>query len=117
MTEKFEKDIDRLFSEEVLPLAARLKSENVKLLETALETNATSYFVKRAKVRMAKADFEIGGCASPDTVEGELTRLWNHANDGSLTTLAPGVARLARVLHEVLQEESADISHFIYVMY
>ena len=117
MTEKFEKEMDRLFSEEILPLAARLKSRNVKLLDTTLNKNGSSYFVKRVKVRMTKIDFETGGCASPDTVEGDLTNLWNRADDGSLAALAPGVAKLARISHDILQQETGEISHFIYVMY
>ena len=118
MTDKLEKEIDRLFSEEILPLAARLKSRNVKLLDTTLNKNSSSYFVKRVKVGMTKIDFETGGCASPDAVEGDLTDLWNRtANDGSLAALVTGVARLARISHDVLQEETGEISHFIYVMY
>jgi len=117
MTEKFENEIDRLFNEEILPLAARLKRRNVILLDTELVENASSYFVKRTNAQMSKIDFESGGCASPDSIEAELRLLWNHCHDGSLAPLAPKVARLGRLLHEVLQEETGDISHFIYAMY
>lgn len=116
MTEKCDKDIDRLYSEELLPLAARLKSGSVKLLETQLEKNASSYFVRRENAGMRKVDFEKGGCASPDNVEADLANLWNRGNDGSLTTLAPGMAALARTLRQV-EEQAGDVSNFIYVMY
>jgi hypothetical protein len=116
MTEKIDRDIDQMFSEELLPLAARLKREGVKFLDAQPEKDAASYFVRRAKIGMARIDFESGGCASPATVEADLARLWNRGNDGSLATLAPGMATLARTLRQV-QAETADVSNFIYVMY
>lgn len=116
MTEKIDREIDRLFSEKLLPLAARLKSENVRLLETQLEKGAPSYFVRRPKAAMAKSDFESGGCSSPDRAEAELAGLWAGDGDKALSTLAPAVAQLARSLRQV-QEESGDVSNFIYVMY
>ena len=116
MTERSDSDIDRLFSGELLPLAARLKNEGVKLLETRLEKGASSYFVRRPSIGMTKGDFETGGCSSPDTLEADLARLWARGNDGSLAILAPGIARLARSLR-LVEEESGDVSNFIYVMY
>lgn len=116
MTEKIDRDIDRLFSDELLPLAARLKGENVRLLETRLEQGAASYFVRRPKTVMAKSDFESGGCATPEGVEADLAGLWSRGDGKPLAALAPGIAQLARALRQV-QEESGDVSNFIYVMY
>jgi len=116
MTDKPERDIDRLFDNELLPLAARLKERGVRLLETRLESGATTYFVRRPKVSMAIADFEVGGCTSPDAVRTDLERLWAGGDDPSLATLARGMARLAGALWES-EHESGDISNFIYVMY
>jgi len=116
MTDRADKDIDRLFSEELLPLASRLKSEGAKLLETQWEKDASSYFVRRQRVAMTRSDFETGGCASPDAIEADLARLWNRGNDSSLATLAPGMARLARTLRQA-EEQTGDVSNFIYVMY
>jgi hypothetical protein len=115
MTEKSEREIDRFFDQELLPLASRLKGMRVALLEASLESGASTYFVRRPKVAMAKADFEWGGCASGQTVTADLRRLWT-GGDASLATLAPGVARLAGMLRES-EQESSDVSNFVYVMY
>lgn len=116
MTEKIDKDIDRLFGDELLPLAARLTGGSFKFLETRMDQGAGSYFVRRPKAAMAKGDFETGGCSSPDTVEADLVRLWNRGDAKPLSSLAPGMARLARNLRQV-EEESGEVSSFVYVMY
>jgi len=116
MIDNSDRDIDRLFSEELLPLASRLKSDGVQLLETRLKEGASSYFIRREHVGMTKSDFETGGCASPDNLEADLARLWNRGSDPSLATLAPAMAKLARTLRQV-QDQGSDVSSFIYVMY
>lgn len=116
MTEKIDRDIDRLFSEELLPLAARLKGGDARLLESQLQKGAASYFVKRPKTSMAKGDFETGGCASPEAAQADLAAAWSGGDTPALAALAPGMARLARNLRQV-EEESGEVSNFIYVMY
>ncbi|MFZ1908336.1 MAG: hypothetical protein WAU52_04560 [Burkholderiales bacterium] len=115
MTEKTEREIDRFFGDELLPLAARLKGKGVSFLETRLGSGAPTYFSRRPKVAMAKADFEWGGFASAQTVTADLEKLGS-GGDASLATLAPGVARLARMLR-ASEQESSDVSRFVYVMY
>lgn len=116
LTEKIDRGIDRFFGEELLPLGARLRSGGAGLLVTHLETDASSYFVKRASAGMTKIDFEAGGCASPETVEADLARAWNRGDAGCLVALAPGIARLARTLRQT-ERESSEVSEFVYAMY
>jgi hypothetical protein len=116
MTEKSEREIDRFFDDELLPLASRLKGKGVVFLETRLDSGVPSYFSRRPKVTMAKADFEWGGCASAQTVKADLQTLGSGGDASSLATLAPGVARLAGKLR-ASEQESSDVSSFVYVMY
>jgi len=116
MTEMADREIDKLFDEELLPLAARLKESGARLLETRLEDSATSYFARRSKVAMATADFEVGGCVSPNTVQADLERRWARSDEAPLLRLAPGIAKLAGKLRES-EQQSGDVSKFIYVMY
>ena len=116
MTDAIDRDLERLFDREIMPLAARLKGEGIRFMETQLEKEALTYFVSRTNVEMTKANFESGGCTSPDGVEADLLRLWNRGKNDSLAGLAPEMARLARSLRQV-EEETGDVSNFIYVMY
>jgi hypothetical protein len=116
VTEKIDREIDRFFSDELLPLAARLKGESVRFLETRLEQGAASYFVRRPQSAMARIDFESGGCTSPDGVEADLAGLWSRGDGKPLAVMAPGIAQLARTLRQV-EVESGDVSNFVYVMY
>lgn len=116
MTERIDGEIDRFFDAEVLPLGARMKSDNAGLLVTHLEKGASSYFVRRTSTWMTKIDFDSGGCASPETVEADLARAWNRGDAATLLTLAPGIARLARTLRQV-ERESGEVSEFVYAMY
>jgi hypothetical protein len=65
---------------------------------------------------MSKADFESGGCLSPETVEADLQALWQDESSTGLDALSPGMAALAKDLRKVSKDES-DVSNFIYVMF
>jgi len=116
MTDALDREIDQLFGNGLLPLAARLKREGTEFLEVQLQGDVQSYFARRARAAMSRADFETGGCLSLGTVEADLVRLWSGPDDRLLAALAPGMAKLARSLR-LAQEETADVSHFVYVMY
>ena len=116
MTDKFDQEIERFYDEELLPLADRAKAKGVRFLETQLGGDAPSYYVKRERRLMSKADFETGGCASTQTVEEALKTLWKDDRDIGLAKLAPSLAKLAKGLHAV-EKDDADVSTFIYVMY
>ncbi len=116
MTEDLDRDIDRLFDEQLLPLSRRLKGEGVTFLETRLDKDAPSYFVRRTSTEMKKGDFEKGGCSTPQAVEADFADVWGGGDVRLLANLAPAMAGLARSLRHV-EEESVDVSEFIYVMY
>ena len=116
MTDKIDKEIDRLFTQELLPLAARAKTGGIELLQTRLAAEMPSYYVKRLRPSMSKEDFELGGCTSPSTVVRDLEALWKDDREIGLAGLAPAMARLAAALRDV-EKEADDVSNFIYVMY
>ena len=116
MTDRRDKDIARLFATEIVPFGKRAASSGASLLETRWDKDAASYFVRRSRPRMAKGDFETGGCSSPDSVAADLERLWSARGKQPLAKLAPAFARLAKTLRSV-EREADDVSSFIYVMY
>jgi hypothetical protein len=116
MTDPLDKETDRLFDEGLLPLAKALRAKGVTFLEARLSKDASTYFVARPRRSMARADFETGGCASPETVESDLVRLWSNERDSALARLAPRMAKLARALRRV-EDDAGEVSTAIFVMY
>ena len=116
MTKQFDREIERLFINEIVPLGKRAKSEGTVMLETRWSKDAPSYFRPRSKTSMTRADFESGGCTSPETAVADLRRLWSNEVDSPLAALAPAFAKLATGLRDV-QREADEVSSFIYVMY
>ena len=116
MIDKFDQEIERFYDHELLPLADRAKAKGVRFLQTQLGGEVPSYYVRRERRSMSKADFETGGCASTQTVEDDLKTLWKDDREIGLTKLVPSLAKLARGLHAVEKDDS-DVSTFIYVMY
>ena len=114
MTEKNDRDIARLFAAHIVPFGKRATAGGIRLLETRWDKDAASYFVRRSRRRMAKDDFETGGCSSADSVATDLERLWSA--EPQLAGLAPAFATLAKRLRSV-EREADDVSNFIYVMY
>ncbi|HEY2560093.1 MAG TPA: hypothetical protein VGI48_10335 [Caldimonas sp.] len=116
MTDKLDSQIDRFFGERMLPLATKAKSAGVRFLETGFERDAPTYYVQRSRKTMSKADFESGGCVSPETVEADLQALWRDERSTGLNTLSAGMAALAKDLRTVSKDES-EVSNFTYVMF
>ena len=116
MTDKLDTQIDAFFRERLLPLATKAKSTGARFLETGFERDAPTYYVERSRTTMSKADFEWGGCVSPETVEADLRALWKGESATGLETLSAPMAALAKDLRKVGKDES-DVSNFIYVMF
>ncbi|MBL8330600.1 MAG: hypothetical protein JNJ71_17310 [Rubrivivax sp.] len=113
---KAQREIARFFTEQMMPLAERLKADRVKLLDPGPQPGAASYFVKRTQRSMSREDFERGGLTSPERAEAEMKAVWSQAAGHPLAPLAPAVARLAGELRQG-QTQSSDVSQFVYAMY
>src|SRR5689334_9056397 len=96
VTDKLDTQIDAFFRERLLPLATKAKSTGARFLETGFERDAATYYVERSRTTMSKADFEWGGCLSPETVEGDLRTLWRGEGGMGLDTLSAPMAALAK---------------------
>ncbi len=110
------KAIDTFFNKEFVELADKLKRSGRAFLETRLDAKADSYYVTRTKRTMSKADFESAGCRSLESFPDDLTRLWKSKGCEDLLPLVPGMGKLARGLYN-LQDQSEEVSPFVYVMY
>jgi hypothetical protein len=109
--------IDEFFFEELVPLAKMLHSENDSgfFLKNPDPTTDT-YFLRRQKLTMAPEDFETGRCNSPEDLKRALTNLWLAEGCTELPILVDAIVKLAQSVHHT-EEQSSEVSPFIYVMF
>ena len=113
---KADREVERFFETQLLPLAQRLRADGVKLLDPGPQPGATSYYIQRHQRAMSRADFEQGGLSTPQRAEAEMRAAWSSALGHPLAPLASEVARLACSLRQG-QTQSSDVSAFVYAMY
>lgn len=116
LTDDGHAEIRRFFEEELLPAAERRRREGRAAFPSGPAPEALSYFKARRRPSMAPADFEQAGIETPEALSTALTDLWRGRGDADLAALAPGVARLAELLRR-REEQTDDVSPFIYVMF
>jgi hypothetical protein len=79
------------------------------------EASADSYFVERESRRMEKGDFLIPACSSQGDLPEAIEAHW--AREESLRALAGDMGRLAEGLRKEGQQQTDEVSPFIYVMF
>ncbi len=65
---------------------------------------------------MDPASFEVAGCNSFDSFEKALTDMWTSQGSPELAALAPTLSKLAKSIY-LVEEQSEEVSPFIYVMF
>src|SRR5262245_18441206 len=115
--------LERFFERELMPLAQDLKAKGTLLLDGALAPQASSYYLDRTPQPGAQAPAQVlaqvlewGGADSVEDLERQLVRLWRDPASPPLAPLAPSIAKLAELLRRD-EEQSAQGSEFVYVMY
>ena len=105
--------IDRFFDAELMPLASRLRSSEPGLFLTTIDPSAESYYIKRTKRTMSKADFEVAGYVDGAEFARRLAVHWSGCGCQSL---AQSIGKIADAVR-VEEHDSADVSPFVYVMF
>ncbi len=75
-----------------------------------------SYYVERENRTMTPEQFEVAGLESPQRLGPALGEFWKKRRMPELAALAAGLSQLAGDLREV-EEETDEVSPFIYVMF
>ena len=109
--------VEEFFLEVLVPLAKKLHSNKTPIFfrkkpDPAIDT----YFMKRKKTTVTPEDFETGGCNSPEGLKKALVSLWTAEGHAELLTIADEITKLAGSAHYP-DEQSSDVSPFIYVMF
>ena len=113
---KIAKAIADHFTKNLVPLAKSLKEEGIEFYPSGPDESQSTYYIKREKTTMAREDFEIGHCETPQALAEQLLAMWKQQGCDQLEPLAKPLAKLAETLYAV-EEQNEEVSPFIYVMY
>ncbi len=108
---KLEKQAERIF-DKGLQGGARSTGRYFRLRP---EASVESYFVKRESRRMEKGDFVVPACSSEGDLPGTMQSQWSE--EEGLRALAGDMGRLAEALRREGQQQTDEVSPFIYVMF
>jgi hypothetical protein len=65
---------------------------------------------------MSKQDFEIGGHSTLENFATDLTEFWENNDNSNFCKLIPSLNEIANELY-FIQDESEELSPYIYVMF
>ena len=80
------------------------------------DKSKTTYFTPRKKKTMEKSDFEVHSSKEPNELEQSVKNLWKDFEAIGFLDLIPDLTSLASLLKTV-EEQSEEVSPFIYVMF
>jgi hypothetical protein len=117
-----ERDADRdrsaiaFFREVLVPAALRERASGREFFALRPDASSESYYVEPTKREMKPEDFELRASESIEAFVRELAALWSSEGREDLAAMAPRLASLASELRED-EEQSDDVSPFMYVMF
>src|SRR4051812_37704197 len=101
-----------LFFQQMVPSGTRARARG-GFFPLRPDAQASSYYAARAKRSMDAGDFEL---PAPEKLADALKELWRRQGCADLTPMAQTIAELAEALRHQ-EEQSDEVSPFIYVMY
>jgi hypothetical protein len=118
--EEREADKDRsaldFFREVLVPVALSERARGREYFALRPDASSESYYVEPTKREMQPADFELRASESIEAFVRELAALWSSEGREDLAAMAPRLTSLAYELRED-EEQSDDVSPFMYVMF
>lgn len=100
----------RFYRERMLPVAIKLSERNLNLLVLAPETDSDTWYVSTATNEPEFIEFDEEHFGS------QMRDLWEAQGYPEISELAEPLAELAREM-ELGEDESSEVSPFIYVMF
>ena len=112
-----EKAIDGFFEHVLMPLATSMQASGKLPLDSRIDSTISSYFVARKSTSLDPGDFELpSGIEDSDSLRSALEQFWSSVGSPELAAAAAEIARLAENL-KVEEEQSEEVSPFVYAMY
>ncbi len=110
MSSTDESRIRRFFRKRLTPTAAKLRARGLRFFPMGPEPEAETWYVEGEGDESEFVELEVEAC------EEALRELWERQDLPELAALAAPLLDLAKQL-EVAEEDSSEISPFVYVMY
>lgn len=108
--------IKTCFLEKIIPVSIDLHKKQINFFPLKPNLNSPTYYLERELTAMRPEDFEVPGCENSEALGKSLAELWISQGYKDLIPLAQTTAELAELLRET-EEESEEISPFIYIMF
>jgi hypothetical protein len=102
--------LEKFWTQQLLPAAAALRSRDVRFFDLAPDASVKTYYSRHQNVDAPFVALE------PADWESLLREMWQREGLPELATLAGPLMALAQKL-KLREEEQADVSPFIYVMF
>lgn len=96
---------------------AALASRGARLLATAPDPGAPTYFEAPRRARMEAADFEPRGAGAPVGCVESVIEIWGEEGVPELRELAEELRRVAREAEEDPPESDREVPETIYAMF
>jgi hypothetical protein len=104
------------FREVLVPVALGEREAGREFFALRPEEEAESYYAEPTRREMRPEDFELRAADSVEDFVRELAALWSSEGREELAAMAPRLAALGREVRED-EEQSGDVSPFMYVMF
>ncbi|MDP3672650.1 MAG: hypothetical protein WA191_17585 [Telluria sp.] len=109
-----------LFDEMLLPIAQRMRAQNVLAFPMEPDVSWLSYYVRRKHSQMTSADFISSSCSDIAEFEQKLAQHWQALGRHELAAkvaLAGRAATAARASQAERGADAAELSPYVYAMF
>jgi hypothetical protein len=103
--------LERFFQKHLVPLAEKLRAQHVQFFSQGADDDASSWYVDDPADTPELYEFDMADALA------ELKTLWQRENHGELTPLVEPLAQLAEKLKTKADDQSDEVSPFMYVMF
>jgi hypothetical protein len=111
--------IGQLFDEVLMPMAQRLRDSGVQPFPLEPDVSWLSYYVRRKRASMTRADFTGASCADVADLELKLAAHWQAMGRYDLAAQVASVGAAARAAQALLEAEApeAELNPYVYAMF
>lgn len=108
-----------LFDEVLLPIAQRMRDSGAQAFPMEPDVSWLSYYVRRRRATMTRADFTSASCVDLADLEARLAANWQALGRHELAGHAARFAAAAGAAKELLAAEAqgAELSPYVYAMF
>ncbi len=108
-----------LFDEVLMPIAQRMREAGVQAFPLEPDVSWLSYYVRRKRASMTRADFTSCSCTDFADLERRLAAHWHSLGRHELAAHAGQFADAARAAKAALvgDEPEAELSPYVYAMF